>query len=129
MSLDEQPSVLLAEADPVLGLDLSDALERAGYRVLGPVDTLATALRCLKADTPTLAVIDVVLKDGLCAQLSRELRQRGIPFLVHSDCQRDQRLTGDVEDAPWLVKPAPPEDVMVLLDGLFFSTPVPTNIG
>ena len=40
--------VLLTETDPIIAVDLSDALERAGYRVLGPVDTAAEALRLVE---------------------------------------------------------------------------------
>src|SRR3954467_6145846 len=101
----QQPVVLLADADAVLSVDLSDALEKAGYRVLGPVVTMAEALRLLEQETPSLAVIDVLLKDGRCSQLVRELRQRGVPFLVHSACRQDQRLASDLVGAPWLNKP------------------------
>src|SRR5213080_3843618 len=102
----QQPVVLLADADAVLGVDLSDALEKAGYRVLGPADTMMEALRLMERDQPTLAIIDVLLKDGHSTALARELRQRGVPFLVHSGCRQDQRLAGDFQGAPWLSKPA-----------------------
>jgi CRP-like cAMP-binding protein/CheY-like chemotaxis protein len=123
----QQPVVLLADADAVLSVDLSDALEKAGYRVLGPVVTMAEALRLLEQETPSLAVIDVLLKDGRCSQLVRELRQRGVPFLVHSACRQDQRLASDLVGAPWLNKPAMPWDVVALLDELSLSAPEPAN--
>ena len=115
---DAQPMVLLTEADPLVGLDLSDALARAGYRVIGPVATAAQALRRLEEEQPTLAVIDVLLKDGRCSALARGLRARGVPFLVHSVCRRDQRLTVDFQGVPWLSKPALPTDVIASLDEL-----------
>lgn len=116
--IDEQPAVLLTEADPVVGMDLSDALEQAGYHVIGPVDTVEHALRHLEDAKPTVAVIDVQLKDGRCTALARELRWRGLPFLIHSACRQDQRLAGDFQGIPWLSKPAQPEDVVVLCDEL-----------
>ena len=128
MTLDQQPSVLLADHDALIAVDLSDALEKAGYSVLGPAGTAAEALQRLAADTPTLAVIDMVLNDGRCTHLARELRQRGIPFLVHSSCRRDHRLTGDVEGAPWLNKPALPYDVVTLLDELFLSSSTAVDV-
>jgi len=119
--MSQQPVVLLTETDPVIAVDLSDALENAGYRVLGPAATVAEALSLLEQDSPTLAVIDVILKDGRCTGLARALRQWAVPFLVHSAARQDQRLTGDFQGAPWLSKPALPADVMAVLDELSAS--------
>ena len=123
----QPPVVLLTESDALIGADLSDALEKAGYRVLGPLDTMAEALRVLEQDKPSLAVIDVLLKDGRCSALVRELRQRGVPFLVHSSCRQDQRLAGDFVGAPWLSKPAMPWDVVATLDELSLSGQAPVS--
>lgn len=120
--MDAQPVVLLTEADAVIGVDLSDALEEAGYRVVGPVDTVAKALCHLADEAPTLAVIDVALKDGRCSTLARHLRARGVPFLVHSGCRQDRRLTVDFEGAPWLPKPAYPSDIIATLDDLSLAS-------
>ena len=117
--------VLLAEADPVLGTDLQDALERAGYRVLGPAATTAGALRLVEREKPTLAVIDVILKDGRCTELARDLRRLGVPFLVHSDRWQEQRLTSAFQGARWLGKPALPADVVAGVDELAASVPLP----
>src|SRR3954469_2056381 len=126
-SIEQQPVVLLSESDALIGMDLSDALEKAGYRVLGPVGTMAEALQHLERDRPTLAVIDVLLRDGRCTALARELRQRGVPFLVHSGCRQDQRLASDFQGAPWLSKPALPWDVVALCDELSLSALAPVH--
>lgn len=125
MNLDHRPSVLLTEDDALIRVDLRDALEQAGYRVIGPAVTSAEALSLLDQETPALAVIDIVLRDGSCAELARELRQRGVPFLVHSGCGKDEPLAGEFQDVPWLSKPAMPQDVVMLLGGLVRSTAVP----
>ena len=122
MNLDHQPSVLLIEDDALIGFDLSDALQSAGYRVLGPLATAAEALSLLGQETPTLAVVDIMLKDGPCTELVRELRQRGVPFLVHSGCRLDEPLAGEFLGVPWLSKPAMLEDVVALLDELLFPS-------
>lgn len=118
MSLDEQPSVLLAEELPLVGMDLSDTLEQAGYRVLGPAATAAEALSLLEQETPTLAVIGIALTDKLCAELVHALRQRGVAFLLHSGYCQDDLLADAFRDVPWIIKPAPPEDVVSVLDEL-----------
>src|SRR6195952_3028931 len=68
--MDQHPVVLLSESDALIGMDPCDALEKAGYRVVGPVGTMAEALQHLEQDRPTLAVIDVLLRDGRCTALA-----------------------------------------------------------
>jgi CRP-like cAMP-binding protein len=118
MKPDHRPSVLLTEDNALIGFDLRDALERAGYRVLGPVATAAEAVSLLDRETPALAVIDIMLKDGPCAGLARDLGQRGVPFLVHSGCRKDEPLAGEFQGVAWLSKPAMPQDVIALADEL-----------
>src|SRR5215213_5205970 len=104
----QPPVVLLTESDALIGADLSDALEKAGYRVLGPAQTAAEALRLLEQDAPTLAVVDVLLKDGRGAELARELRQRRVPFLIHADRPQSEPFADEFRGLPWLSKPAMP---------------------
>lgn len=73
-------TVLVTEDDAMIGFDLADALDAAGYRIAGPVDSSADALDWLKTNVPDIAVLDVILKDGSCADIARELRRRGIPL-------------------------------------------------
>ena len=122
-----QPVVLLTEADPVIAVDLKDALERAGYRVLGPVTTMAGALLLLEQDGPTLAVIDTVLKDGRCTDLARALRQRSIPFLIHSSVQQDQQPADEFQGVSWFDKPALPADILTVLNELSASARAPID--
>lgn len=124
-SMDQQPVVLLTGLDAVINVDIADALIKAGYCVLGSVNTGAEALHLLERDRPTLAVIDVVLKDGPCTELMQALRERGVPFLVHSDYRQDQCLGSDFQGVSWLIKPALPYDVVALCDELAVSVPAP----
>ena len=123
----QQPSVLLAEPDAIVAMDLSEALETAGYRVLGPCATTADALQTLERERPTLAVLDVQLRDGPCIPLSRGLRQREIPFLVHTGIHRDEPAATGFRNAPWLIKPALPWDVVTLVDELALSSAAPVS--
>jgi len=125
--MDQSDVVLLAASDVITSMDLSEALDEASYRVLGPVDTTAEALRLLEQEPPALAVIDVQLKDGRCTQLIRELRARGVPFVIHSGARQDQRLNGDVRGAPWFTKPAFSWDVIAALDELSLSGAAPAR--
>ena len=122
-----QPTVLLAEADPFVSMDLSDALEEAGYRVLGPFETTPEAVAAIEQERPTLAVVDVKLRDGFCIALGRALRQHGIPFLIHSVLGPDEPRALGFQNVPWLEKPASPADVVVLLDELSRQSRAPTR--
>ena len=124
----QQPLVLLADADSIVGMDLSDALEKAGYHVLGPYATGLEALAALEQESPTLAILDFVLRDGVCTGLKHALHQRGIPFLIHSTLQSDELGARGFQGVPCLSKPALPEDVVALLDELAFLPPAPTHI-
>ncbi|MCJ2009095.1 helix-turn-helix domain-containing protein [Methylobacterium sp. J-092] len=125
---EQQPLVLLAEADAMIGADMSDALEQAGYRVLGPFGTTPEALAGLEQESPTLAVVDVKLRDGFCTALGDALRQRGVPVVVHSGFQSDEPRAVGFHGSPWLTKPALPEDVVALLDELSPSRTAPVSI-
>ncbi|TXN72026.1 helix-turn-helix domain-containing protein [Methylobacterium sp. WL6] len=123
----QQASVLLAEPDAIVAMDLSEALETAGYRVLGPCATTEEALRTLEREQPTLVVLDVMLRDGPCIPLSPALQQREIPFLVHTSVQRDEPAATSFRNAPWLIKPALPWDVVTLVDELALSGAAPLS--
>lgn len=111
----QRPLVLLAEADALVAEDLGNALNQAGYRVLGPFATTAEALAAIEWERPALAVLDVKLRDSVCTALGQELRQRGVPILVHSGLQQDDPRTLGFRGLPWLSKPALPNDVVALL--------------
>lgn len=110
--------VLLVEGDAVVGLDLSEALQQAGYRVAGPAATVLDATRVLRHEMPDLAIIEVKLEDGDCAGIADTLRRGGIPFLVHSVCPRTDPLAETFRDVPWLLKPSLPWDIIGALDDL-----------
>ncbi|BCM87978.1 histidine kinase [Methylobacterium indicum] len=112
------PTILLVEDDALVGLDLGEALAQAGYRLAGPVATLAEATAQIGRSTPDFAVVDVRLKDGLSTELACELRRRGVPFLVHSACRRDSFLCPELREAPWLAKPAWAPDVVAAVQDL-----------
>jgi CRP-like cAMP-binding protein/ActR/RegA family two-component response regulator len=126
--IDPQPLVLLAEADAMVGTDMSDALEQAGYRVLGPFATTPEALASLSQESPTFAVVDVKLRDGFCTALGHELRQRGIPIVVHSGFRSDEPRAQGFHGVPWLMKPALPSDVVALANELVFSEAASVSI-
>lgn len=107
-------TVLVTEDDAMIGFDLADALDAAGYKIAGPVDSSAEALDWLKTNVPDIAVLDVILKDGSCADIARELRRRGIPFVIYSG-RRQNQASSEFQDVRWLEKPAAHQDLLKVL--------------
>ena len=82
--------VLVAEDQYVIALDLSEALERSGVQVLGPVSTLEDGIRLLgRHDHIAGAVLDVTLQCGNVYPLAEALRQRGVPFVFSTGHSQD----------------------------------------
>lgn len=111
-------SVLLVDDEPLIGLDLSDTLVGAGYQVIGPASTLEAALALLDRQAPRYAVIDVKVRDGLCFDLARQLRRRHVPFIIHTGYPRDGSDPKEFKEAPRLIKPASPSDLLQALTDL-----------
>jgi DNA-binding response OmpR family regulator len=115
-----QQTVLVTEDDAIIGFDLADALDAAGYRIAGPVNSSAEALAWLRTNVPDIAVLDVMLKDGSCTEIARELRNRGIPFIVYSG-RRQNDAAPEFQDVEWLEKPAAHKDLLTLMSQLLGS--------
>ncbi len=97
--------VLVAEDNAIIGMMLADDLQDAGYAVAGPFSHAATALAWLEEFSPDLAILDVLLKDGSCAPVARELRARGVPFLVFSGLDAAPDIP-ELQGVPWIAKPS-----------------------
>jgi DNA-binding response OmpR family regulator len=108
---------LIVEDQALIGLALEAYLEEAGYDPVGPFATNGEALRALEADAPDVAILDVLLKDGPCTPLVRELRRRGVPFAIYSGV-RPAAVPPELKGVPWLEKPVAREELIKALDGL-----------
>ncbi len=98
------PSCLLVEDEVLVGMDLEDGLREAGFDVRW-VSSAQSALAVLQTDTPDIVVLDVIVRVEPCTLVARELKKRGIPFLVHSGYPQTAAMT-EFQGAPWVEKPA-----------------------
>jgi ActR/RegA family two-component response regulator len=74
---DDRPGVLIVEDSFIAALDLSRALDEAGFRVCGMAGNKVLALRLAERERPAAAVVDLFLSDGMTGLgLVRELDQR-----------------------------------------------------
>ncbi len=95
---------LIVEDEVLVGMDLENVLCEAGFDVRW-VASAQGALAALRTTLPDVAILDVIIRAVPCTDLARDLRRRGIAFLVHSGCFPDEALA-DFQGAPWLGKPA-----------------------
>lgn len=107
-----KPVVLILEDEVLIGINLQDELQEAGYRVAEPFTTCADALEWLRTSTPDVAVLDAALKDGSCREIARELEKRAVPFLIYSGYGENQGLLAEFRHSPWLEKPIPPSELV-----------------
>jgi len=109
---------LLVEDNPLVGLDLADALDASGYYVAGPFPCDRDASEWLMQFTPKVAIVDLMLRDGLCLGVLREIQARAIPFLIYSGSPVRQRPSAVPADVPWIEKPASYEVIATILQAL-----------
>jgi DNA-binding response OmpR family regulator len=88
-------------------MDLKLILEANGWQVLGPVATVQGALRLLKDESPSVALLDVNLGNELVTPVAETLKARHVPFAVASAYERPEHFGGEVlSGAPNVGKPA-----------------------
>jgi DNA-binding response OmpR family regulator len=112
---------LVVEENPVVGLDLADALDASGYYVAGPFTSGRVASAWLAQFTPDIAVVDTALSDGQGFGMIRELQARAIPFIIYAARPSEARTTADLLAFLWVEKPASAETVKKALRALLGS--------
>jgi DNA-binding response OmpR family regulator len=107
---------MIVEDQALIAMSIEAYLEQLGFEVAGPFPTGAKALKWLESDPPELAILDIMLRDGPCVRLARELKQRCIPFVIYSGLRACSDCPPELRGVPWLEKPASRESLAQLLD-------------
>jgi DNA-binding response OmpR family regulator len=119
--------ILVAEDEALISVILSGDLRDEGYLIAGPFSRGQEALAWLADNTPDLAIVDYMLRDGPCTALTRALRERRVPFVIFSGYARDPETEVEFKDTPWFDKPASLDALMTALETL--SSPRRENDG
>jgi DNA-binding response OmpR family regulator len=112
------PTAMVVEDEAIIAMSLEDGLSDNGFEVVGPFSTCADALAALKIATPDVAILDAVLSDGPCLELARELRKRGVPFMIYSGADDFGEHAPELDGVPWLEKPSSLDSVLAAALGL-----------
>ncbi|WP_455274102.1 response regulator [Rhizobium herbae] len=105
------PGILIVEGKPLIALDMEYTLHEAGFRSVTLFTSCRDASEHIFRSTPSLAIVDVHLKDGGCLDLCRELVSRNVPIIVSSVVA--VRDADEVfRNVVWLPKPIRPADLV-----------------
>jgi len=107
-----QPTILVAEDETMIGWDLRDTVEEAGYTVEGPFVDISSAMLSYQKHKPDLAILDVQLSDGNVFPLAEQLMAENIPVIFHSGNYRPDEVHERFPGSTSLAKPCPPADIL-----------------
>jgi DNA-binding response OmpR family regulator len=111
-------SILIVEDEPLLVMDITQALEESGAE-LTTTNTLRHALLLVEHDGLSAAILDHSLGDGNSSLLCARLKDRGIPFLIYSGWER---VEGACKGAPHISKPASNQVLLAAVEDLILGT-------
>lgn len=77
-------SVLILEDEALLSLALEDLVREMGTCVIDVFAAASEALRAIARRHYDLAVLDIVVRDGVCTDVADALTERGVPFIFSS---------------------------------------------
>jgi DNA-binding response OmpR family regulator len=109
--------VLIVEDEPLIALEIAQALRSAGASVLTAA-TLDEGLRLAEQDGVAAAILDLILGANDGAQLCARLRERGIPFVIYSG---RTEVPASCKAGALVSKPAHPEALLQALASVLAS--------
>ena len=110
-------SILVVEDEPLIAMEIVDALKTAGA-VVTTTFSFTQALILVEHDGLAAAILDHSLGDGDSSQLCARLKERDIPFVIYSGFSR---IEGACAEAPLVKKPASPDVLIATVEGLLAS--------
>ncbi|WP_457089698.1 response regulator [Microvirga sp. P5_D2] len=106
---------MIVEDQTVIGMSLEDLLNDMGFLVQGPFMSNVQALHWLENETPDIALLDFMIKDGTSLETARALKNRSIPFAIYSGLSPQLDCPPELHDVPWLEKPMSGEVLAAML--------------
>jgi CheY-like chemotaxis protein len=109
---------LVVEDEYLVAADILDVLGRAGADVIGPVSSLEGALKLVgEAGRIDAAILDIHLRGAEVYPVADALEVRHVPFAFLTAYDRGD-LPERFRKAPFLQKPADPDELLQLLSQL-----------
>ena len=111
-------SVLIVEDEPLIALDLHAALSAAGAGIIAATET-AEALRLIRRNDISAAVLDISLGDRDCTEVCQALLHHRVPFLFHTG-NADAAMLKAWPHVPVLTKPASSAEIVARVADLVY---------
>lgn len=96
--------VLVVEDEPLIGMDIEDAVAGLGHEVVGPISELDEALDAATIAALGCAILDINIVGGNSYPVADILLKRGLPVLLLSS-YRVETLPVRLHQEPRLSKP------------------------
>jgi CheY-like chemotaxis protein len=112
-------SILICKDEPLTALEIADAFSNAGARVL-TVRSCSHALIAVEDEVPSAVILDHALTDGESSRLGEYLKERNIPYVLHSGYGAEDHDGAGVTVA-YVPKPASPQHIVTTVEGLLLS--------
>jgi len=110
-------SILIAEDEVIIGMALTSEIARAGGTSIGPVTSIANALKEIESNSVDVVILDAKLVDGWGADFAAYLEERQIPYVVISGYDKAS-LPQALRKAPFVAKPISLPNLMEAIEGL-----------
>jgi DNA-binding response OmpR family regulator len=81
--------ILVVEDEYMVAADVAEALRARGAEVIGPVATLAEAIRAVETNWIDRAVLDLDLGGEMSFPIADRLEAAGIPYVIATGCARE----------------------------------------
>lgn len=91
--------VLVVEDEPLVGMEIEDAVEELGHEIVGPIAELQEALDLAVDEAIGCAILDINIRGGRSYPVAEILMERGVPVLLLSGYREQalpERLQGEV---------------------------------
>lgn len=111
-------SVLVAEDQAFIALDLALAVEDVGGKVFGPAASSEEALALLATGIVGAAILDVNLVDGDCSAVVEVLVDLDIPFILHTAVDLPPAMAARFPGLVVQIKPCPAATIVARLEVL-----------
>ena len=108
---------MIVEDEWLIAVDLQDALEAAGFAIVGPASTVAQALDIVEREAIDAGLLDLHVGSEPAYPVADALRQRGIPFAFLTGHSRAD-LRPEYRDEILLAKPVAIGVLRIRLDAM-----------
>jgi|SoimicMinimDraft_9_1059737.scaffolds.fasta_scaffold28973_2 CheY-like chemotaxis protein len=107
--------VLVVEDEFLVALELSRIVERAGYSVVGPAESVDATRKVLAQQEVDLALLDINLRGELVFPIAEYLEAHGLPYIFVTG-NSPSSLPAEYRHRPLVQKPYNSELLLALIE-------------